>query len=396
MKNFLFKLTALGFTSFLLLACLEVVLRITDPLHKIAVSKTFHETNFWTSDSILNHKLQPNLQASYSFLDEYTTTFRTNEHGYRTPLVEENAPFDETIVFLGDSFLESIQCQDDELISHYTKTFLDQWDANRFRCVNLGVASYSGAYYYLQLKSEFEQYQPKTVVVGYFIGNDILGDNKVIDLLEYQDDDLARIRLKKDQLQEDDALPPRYSQLAVQAYWEHYRGYLRPLALKILGEDLIRKAGFHPEDWEMNQVQYFVDDLDNEAKAYVDNSVQWFVKMQEFCEQKQIELIVLLIPPGNQLEKNMLTDGYHGGLTTFGRIETEQPQKYIVEQFRKHGIEHIDLKGVYNQHLDKKLYFPVDSHWAPEGQEVAADTLSKRIISRYKAKSLSLEIEPSL
>jgi len=103
-------------------------------------------------------------------IEPYQVSYTRNEHGFRTPLLENT---DADIVFIGDSFTAA-----ESIVTPY-------WENLELNTVALGLPG-SGTVEQKILLEEFGlQYNPNTIVLSYFAGND-LTDNQAFHDLQQQ------------------------------------------------------------------------------------------------------------------------------------------------------------------------------------------------------------------
>lgn len=101
------------------------------------------------------------------------------------------------------------------------------------------------------------------------------------------------------------------------------------------------------------------------------------------CERKGIELTLIIIPPGHQVDREAWKSGKQTmGFRPDGMVESTTFQDEITARGRRIGLEVLDLLPAFKEHPNpKELYFDYDGHWTVEGNRFAADMVFEMIIS---------------
>lgn len=110
----------------------------------------------------------------------------------------------------------------------------------------------------------------------------------------------------------------------------------------------------------------------------VDRVVWVLQELQAFCREKDVELVVLLIPDKEQVYRNLIPFTYRSD------VDTPIPASclWAIESgLQTSGIPCVNLIGPFREKAkeDVLLYWLDDTHWNPEGIQIAAELLWETI-----------------
>jgi len=95
--------------------------------------------------------------------------FTTNSLGFRSSEVD---PDKKHILMVGDSVVWGYGVNDDETMTHYLAKQLARKGKKNYQVLNLGVSGYGIGQYYLRLKRQIQELNPKIIVTVIHAGND--------------------------------------------------------------------------------------------------------------------------------------------------------------------------------------------------------------------------------
>ena len=147
----------------------EFLLRIIAPQNLILI----HD-DIWIPDSTLGWKAKPNADMPVNW-GEGEVTFRTDANGYRIYRedVVETAEVKKKILFIGDSFVQALQVEQNETFVQLTADQLSRLTGEAYRGVNAGCSGWNLGQYYLQAKDALAKAHYDFGVVCLWVGDDI-------------------------------------------------------------------------------------------------------------------------------------------------------------------------------------------------------------------------------
>lgn len=298
-----------------------------------------------------------------------------NSRGFRTAETPyERTPGKRRIVLLGDSFLCVPGGPDDG--RHVANLVSEGLGAE---VVNLGLP-YAGTGFYLRvLEIEGVRYSPDAVVVFVFTGNDFLEEVDLgqraspLPVYSYSWRALSNIvRMATTSRRPFDArygrwLPGRPRQggfwAGCPACWP-WDGHLSDSALE---EIRAEHSVIYRRDWP----EYLV-----RAGESVRSRL---AAMREIARVRGIPLLVVAIPDEGQVKRS-LREGLLRAPDGAG-LDLAVPQRALAGFCAEAGIPFIDLLPAFRSASDagRELYLYRDTHWSPDGQEIAAKAVTARL-----------------
>lgn len=99
----------------------------------------------------------------------FNTTVSSNSLGFRSPEVDDSK---DHILIIGDSVAYGYGVNDNETSSHYLQGYLNQKYKN-LQVLNLGVSGYGPDQYYLHLKRNINNTNPRAIIVIFYTNGDL-------------------------------------------------------------------------------------------------------------------------------------------------------------------------------------------------------------------------------
>lgn len=159
-------------------AALEILLRLfTDAAFGLANPSFFGGESQFEFHPRLRYTLRHNQSYQQAYRDDdgspRTVVVTTNSMGTRDalPSGDQRGPL---MAFVGDSFTEGYHVDHQETYP----ALVDQAAGGHWRTVNLGVHNYDCINYYNMALFARDRFRPRVVIVGLFVGNDILAYNR--------------------------------------------------------------------------------------------------------------------------------------------------------------------------------------------------------------------------
>jgi len=226
---------------------------------------------------------------------------------------------------------------------------------------------------YLYLKKKGLKFNPKIIILGYYIGNDITdigqktmwlsidenGNPTNITTNYYYIDEENRLRRNYDISTENRSI--FYKLNRFMSFWSHSYVLLKRF---YIGSVLIKPA--------LNHVYTYPQDYSEKF----DISKKMLVEMDSLLRGNNVILVVMLIP-----SKVQVNDGdWKAYEKYFGENSYRfNPQNEILKFCTEKNINCLDL---FQDYIGKpELYFKVDSHWNEKGHELAAVKLYEYLIN---------------
>lgn len=248
----------------------------------------------------------------------------SNSMGFRSDEVDNSK---DHILILGDSVAWGYGVGDNETISYYLQRYLDE-DYNNFQVLNLGVSGFGIDQYYLYLKKNIDELNPKKIIIIVYAGNDfdesgrdsLYGKSKP--LLIHEGGKIQSVNLPLS----------RYSCMNL------IPDFVRGLGEKICGE---RKLSHEKTDELVRELLNEIDRITRE------NNAELFFVISSSKKDY------------NQKTKSLI---------------------YFQEFFENEDYEYLDFyKEIKNSDLSSDELYVDIAHYSPEGNDYLAKTLYNRL-----------------
>jgi hypothetical protein len=115
--------------------------------------------------------LSPNSESTEK-TNEFTYTSRTNSLGFRTKEMAPKKAGEYRVMLLGDSFFWGVGAKESETIS----SVMERLGKSKLSVYNLSVVGYNTVQELLVAKSYINALKPDQIILGFFIGNDIISN----------------------------------------------------------------------------------------------------------------------------------------------------------------------------------------------------------------------------
>jgi len=380
------NITVLFLGLFFSFVLLEVALRIFWNKPK-EVNKPKYQTPFWApsgadeaqvslhyEDPILGWRHRPGASV-WLRRSCFTTFVSLNFMGTRDEVEEFNA---ESIVLLGDSFMEGLQVNTDKLFDKLLEIKIE------VPVLNFGVSGY-GPDQYLEVYKRVKDIIPhRAVVVAMYVGNDIRNVSRYLEEMANghrsskkffgeSNNDTSQVSVPASLSESNDAIPlwKRIGRLF--SIYHFVGGQLHELG--ILKRPL-------PVDWQL----YLYPPDPQWEKAW-DTVKQVLLDLHREVGEKP--MLVMIIPdrlevaPENMVKREMRK--YR--IPTSLEFRLDWPRSNLKLLLREMGIPFIDLTPALTTAVRKQgfysVYLPCDSHWSEQGHAVAADVVANYILRTW-------------
>jgi hypothetical protein len=361
------RLALLGLGILAPLLGLELGFRLAGPF----LPGDYETASFVAPSAVVGRQNKPNM-AGWRHTAEFTTWLRVNSKGLRGPEIEYvKTPGAFRILVLGDSFTFALQVAKEQTFVTRLADWLNAAQPGlSVETINAGVDGWSTANEYAWLATEGFRYEPDLVLLMYYVGNDPHENADQVGSPEEVD----RLRLGADRGRPLDAARAALRGASV-AYTFFEQGVLAKLSAQSPLDELQREQWLDGRErlqiaramWGLG-VEPEVWDIDSEQKVR-----GWAIseallgRLRDFCSAREMKLAVVGIPTNVQVTKPQPTT-------------TPLP---VVS--RRAGLPEIDLLEPFRAQqpgLARRLYFPENRHWTPDGHDLAAQVVATELVQR--------------
>jgi hypothetical protein len=336
------KVLALGISLLFSFLVLEIYVRLTYQSQWHIPKSAVREPG------IFNARMKPSNEVDIELLDGKSFHVKTNERGFRGPLVStiESKPL--KILSLGDSFTFGwgIALEDHcmwKFMEDYHKAHPDRDVGHAY----VACGSWDPKDYYYAYLTEASKAKPDLVVLGVFTGNDIMPN------------DTPRI-LDPSKAPYASKLPEPPKPLIRSFDW---------IRAQLSGSLVV--ASFRAKHSKPVAFAPFENDMEKQKQLW-DTSF-FYIKALNAAIRKDGGRLALILYP------SMLQINTFKALDNAGYDHT-MPERVMGEFCKENGIELITLLDTLKAKNDKQdLYFPKDRHLTTHGNAVAAEVLDQKL-----------------
>jgi hypothetical protein len=344
----------------LTLGAVELGLAIFHP-----VPYSIESNMYFEADPFTGYRLKPNGIGHY----QMGIPGIANSHGHRDIEVTlKKPPGVFRILVLGDSFTVGANVRQEEAYPKVVEKRLKSVYPE-IQVVNAGVGGWDPFQYAQYFEHYGYQFEPDLILVGFFVGNDTYSDASTVGQLGTA---ILGHRLSKD------AAARRFIKLQVFLY-EHSN----------LARLLLNKGPAASRTVVRKQCDDFTEQYLAIQRARIPNHLRYSSAQRDKARNAvnqihrikdragdSVPVIVALLPDENQvnetLQKRILT------ANEISAYDFKMPQSMLIEMFHEIGIPTIDvLPAVLADH---RCLYMNDTHWTPEGQELAASVIFEQLM----------------
>jgi len=366
----------------------ELVLHYIDPREQPEEGKVFYE-----HDDVLGWHKIPN-EEGVLVQPEYAVFKKINAKGLRGPEWPYQKPALRLsrILCLGDSYCEGYAAELQDLFTEKLQRRLDSWDSGRFQVINGGTGGYSTDQELLFFRTEGYKYEPDLVVL-FFYYNDVVVNTQDT----YWDAPKPLFRLEGDKLRLMNVPVPmpkrreKSEELSL-GEWLCANSRVYSFFADELGELSWRwlfgaKQPVMPPSYK----EFIVF----QSSPSLETQRAWKVTLALLGQLKKevnaigSRLVVFHVP----FKATVHLDEFEA-LRRRYRIPAElcdvdRPRKDLAAVCRRLSIPLIDPLDRFRKRAEalrahgKRLYFVLDDHWTPDGNELVASILYDYIVSNY-------------
>lgn len=335
----------------------------------------------------------------------------TNNQGFRrdTDTQYEKPVHTYRALVLGDSHTDGA-VYNQESYPNVLESMLNQEpvrpDITDYQILNAGVGSYSTYHEYLWWQTHGLLYQPDLVIVGFYVGNDMLELNPESGRVVTPPKTGNERGLTSEQPVQSPSPGPSMSLVRrVKLFLKSFKTYNiflnlakrpGPLLSLLVSSGIVETPSFAvPIDYaqaiamctacmaqSLKQAYYFARQPDKTEETF-QIMAEVMTTFQQEVRNNEAELVILIIPTKLQVEPDDDAERINLLATTLHLNQDELAfddlvRNQVLEICQRHGIEVVDLLPAFKEHYQKEgrhLYWQTDWHLNVEGNRVAAEQL---------------------
>ncbi|HMA34042.1 MAG TPA: GDSL-type esterase/lipase family protein [Chloroflexia bacterium] len=371
-------LAVLAITLLLVGGLLEGALRLFAPQIAAPI------TGLFVADPATAYRLQPGAQVVYRFA-EGSPTFAVNAQGLREDHpIGPPATGTTRLLCLGDSFVFGMGVQADQALPHLLNGSTAA-DGSSVESLNAGVFGYGTDNEAAWLRTYGWPLQPKIVLVGFFVGNDVkdvmLGMGKTT--VDAQGRLVATSTSQQALNSPGDPGDPGTAPASggLKGWLEqnsHAYIFLRNLAYNILGRTTkVQKPTI------FDAASFFLKSPSPAIDAGWDKTTGILDSMRADAQAHGAEFVVVVIPAREQVQDTYWAEMKQQFGLRDDQLQRDLPQQRLAAWSARTGTPLIDLfPGFQAAGKTQLLYFRTDRHWNAAGHALAAQLVHAGLVQR--------------
>jgi len=311
--------------------------------------------------------------------EEFETTITLNSMEYRSREfnVDKRGRF--RVLVVGDSFTFGWGVEDNETYpARIEKIVANEHHRNDVEVINASFAAGSPDIYYLFIKERGLQLKPDLILIGFFVGNDIV-DRREFVQVEWTKTDREGLPLQIKSL-DSEVENGRWVKKQKRRQLIYRLPILRNSHLFHLlvssGRGLKRLLKSESERLLETFNPYIYDATYSErTRAAVQRTQTLFRAMAKLAASQKVPLAVIMIPAREQVHAEQLHREVRRSR------DLDKPQRVFGAFFDAEHIPYLDLlPGLRAKAQGNEFYFRYDLHWNAKGHEFAAGTISTFLV----------------
>lgn len=364
MKNFLKNILLIFLPLILSFFIAEFVIRVFFPQQLI-----YYNNDVWRPDNIFGWRHQENANTVLNSGGAGLVHFRTDRNGYRINVERDDNEEDYknkfSILFLGDSFIEAIQVENEKTIPQLIRSHLSLKYDRSIRVYNAAVGGWDPNHYFLEAKKVLAEKKFDLGIVFLYAANDIVKSIK------------TSIRPKE-------AAPRHKLSMPQKLNWSSLRFSLfYPINdfLEVRSHlFLLIKSSMKTT---LSKLDLTADDFPDIFFLKENDSGRW-VLTAKICEniyhefdEKDTPVIFILLPAPYQVHKEVFLEYVEGFDIPLHSVDLEQPNKLLSKFLNDKSIALLDPLNLMRERTSSGLEFygKVDSHFNENGHQIIAEFL---------------------
>jgi hypothetical protein len=358
----------------------ELAVRLLAPQQLI-----LKRTDIWQPADTIGWMHRPNVNTTIN-TGERRVSFRTDGDGYRVPRSGRREGADQTVLLLGDSFMEALQVDYEQSLPGLLDARLSSALHRTVAVRNSGVGGWNPDQYLLFLRRAVGRETIDLLLVSLFMENDIVTVQR------------DRVDPRPPALVHPLRWPSRLAWSEVVDAWLYpindaleVRSHLFILLKNWLQAPLMRlgltEAEFYPV--------YLKSEVESERWAITAETCR---QIAEVAKSHGIPMLVVQIPASYQVDTAIFRKYTQGFRLDPSAIDLDQPNRIMQARLHQAGIHVIDALPALRQAFAAGVrpYGSVDRHFSPEGHEIVAalvqDTVAGLLVARKQAGSAQARV----
>ena len=378
MKDLLLKMSVMAVSLAIGIVMCEVAIRYIEPQRLDFVRPIYD------ADEDLIFKLRKNHTSFYSQF-EFNVEENTNSVGLRDREFGERDPESIRILGLGDSYAFGQGVSIEEAYIKQLEAGLQDSLSKKVETINAGVPAYGLVQEVRYLEKYGLGLDPDVVLVGFFIGNDIVDSYELFD-----SDGKATIGVRDNYLftrkarDEDGGIRGLTAPLRYQlATGSHLYIFLRNRFSGLLTQLGLRNMGSITEFCELEYTPYM--------DAQWSHTQDLLMELDQICQDNEKRLVIALIPLIYQVHDDIWKEYVSILDIDESKYDMTKPQRLMLEFCAEKGIPCFDvLDPLREKGKDELLFFRVDGHLNAAGHRVMG-----RALTDYLTEFLAPDNDPA-
>lgn len=336
----------------------------------------YYNNDVWRPDSTFGWRHQENANTVLNAGGARLVHFRSDKNGYRINLErhenEKDYEKEFSILFLGDSFIEAMQVENEETIPQLIRTHLSlKYDRN-IRVYNSAVGGWDPNHYFLEAKKVLAEKEIDLGIVFLYAGNDIVKSIKTSFSPKAisQPHNLSMPKKLNWASLKDSLFYPINDFLEVRSHLF--------ILLKSRMQTTLSKIGLTAESFP--KIFYLKEK----------NSGRWETTA-EICRNiydefaiKDTPVIFILLPAPYQVHEEVFVSHVKGFDIPSDSVDLEQPNKLLSKHLNDQSISLLDPLKFMRERANSglELYGKIDNHFNENGHQVVAEFLLP-VVDKY-------------
>jgi len=357
LQNTILVLLSLLFSFF----CVEWILRLAH------IEDTYgYPEGLYMNDPLLGYKMAPKIEGTL-IKPEFATFVHTNSLGLRDREYESKRPSDYRILALGDSFTwGGYGTQLNETFIKIVEQKLNGSLEQNIQVINSGVPGYGIEQESLYAQSEGIKLEPDMILLNFYVGNDFTGKFLA---------EKAPKANEKGQLVSLNSMPLRNFLLEHLHSFRFFERRILPFFGGVIENYFPNILDSSGKTGDIYKIKY-----DRGTESRVKNTLGAIGKLNLYCKDNNIELMVVVIPTIFQVYDNVKESFIRASMLGKDDFDFNKPQALLKEFFLRENIEFIDLLPEFKKlSSNHDLYWSLNPHFNKKGNEIAAKIIFNRL-----------------
>lgn len=363
MKKKLTNLLLIFISTGLTLLLAEGIIRVLWPQNLI-----YHNDAVWRPDAKFGWRHHEDANTKINF-GQAEVTFRTNEEGFRiNARKDENQKASkQSILVLGDSFLEAVQVESRNTVPQVLQTELNKQSKIDSRFYNAGVSGWGPNHYFLETQRVLAKGEPEIdrVLVFLYLANDIVREEVTF----FQEKDKHNTHSFR--------MPQSFSKR------EFVRGVFYPI-----NDFLDKKSHLYALIKAKNNKRLIKMGLSSNYFPFVfrkrfEHHSSWATttrickKIEQAFAKNDAPVSFVLIPTTYQVKPEVQRDYLNAFDINADSVDMEQPNRILAQLFEKDSLSLFDPLPFFRKKTRNGavLYGSIDAHFNEEGHKAMAEYL---------------------